>query len=87
MAELEIKPSHFGLRGFIPNYDATQLLKQLILSGNIDFVPAGSFPTPCGGREWGLSLAGLKVWPPENCSPQKSLGLGHAVGRGIGPHV
>lgn len=32
MAELEIKPSHLGLRGFIPYYLAIQLLKQFTLT-------------------------------------------------------
>lgn len=52
MAELEIIPSHFGLRGFIPNYVAIKLLKQFTLSRSVDVAPAGSFAVPCGGREW-----------------------------------
>lgn len=92
MAELEIKPSHFGLRGFIPNYVAIQLLKQFTLTRNVDVVPAGSFAIPRGGREWmwgpsvtirlALSLGRHKAWPPENSFPHKSSGLGCGSGPG-----
>lgn len=87
MAELEMKPSHLGLRGFSPNDVAIQLLKQFTLPGNVDAAPAGSFAIPCGGREWmwGPSVTTrlqLKVWPPENSSPHKSSGLRCGPGPG-----
>lgn len=84
-----MKPSHFGLRGFIPNYDAIQLLKSFFLAENVDFVPLVHlqfhWEVESGGRVPQLLLdleaqpGRLKVGPPENCSSHKSLGLGPAL--------
>lgn len=83
MAELEMKPSHFGLRGFSPNYVAIELLKQFTLPGNVDAAPAGSFAIPCGcGVPQLLPDSGSRFGPPDNSSPHKSSGLGCGPGPG-----